>query len=174
MDIDIASFLLGAFLGADAAAFVVATYVYFFGGGPMGRVYRKLLRAVRKGGYTLDEIRRMACVTDLSGERFAPLVQIIRSEGLTLEMSTEVLDRVRLSLLPSDEMLPEYEHGGWPRSTQARRSNAVVDQATSAEGVYQPARREDNIHTWPDDAPDGEEGCEADGAGKAEEAGGAG
>jgi len=108
------------------------------------RAFRKMVAACRKHGYNADDARRWGAVADLYVSEYHPLLKALRSEGLMAEASLHVLDRLRLTLVPIGEGLPEYVHGEPPDPT-SRKADERLDAANALPGVDQPAQTEDNL-----------------------------
>lgn len=105
------------------------------------RVFRRMWRRVRRMKIRFQELEHVQSVLDLQGDRLAPLAYEIHREELTLEQSTEALDRLKARLHVSEGnppgALPGYTHG-IRRTMTSREPYAVLTRRTEFPGVYQP------------------------------------
>jgi len=126
------------------------------------RAYKRMLRYAKRARLRFSEVRRVYDTTDLpqGGDRLMPLLVCIRDEELTLEQSTEVLDRLRKKLAEG-EALPEYVDGE-PRSLlgtddgldRERRGDEVVPLAELDRRTMQrfPIEPQPSEHALPENA----------------------
>ena len=106
------------------------------------RAYRTCWRLARHMRLRHAEMKNVWSILDLRGDRMTPLVRAIRKEELTLEQSTEVLDRLRQRLADQDGVVvpfPEYSHGV-RRGMVANTPNVGLDAALWDPGVSQPGQ----------------------------------
>lgn len=103
------------------------------------RAFLKAWRCAKRMRLRADELRDIWSVVDMRGDRMLPIVRVIRHEELTLEASTEVIDRLRQRLLNregSTAGLREYRLG-WPRNIVGNRAYPDLDKAVRLPGVVQ-------------------------------------
>lgn len=103
------------------------------------RAFQKAWRCAKRMRLRAEELRDVWSVVDLKGDRMLPIIRAIRQQELTLEASTEVLDRLRQRLLDregSTAGLREYRLG-WRRQIVGTKSYPVLDAATRLPGVVQ-------------------------------------
>ncbi len=103
------------------------------------RAFQRAWKFARRMRLRADELRDVWSVVDLKGDRMMPVIRAIRHEELTLEQSTEVIDRLRQRLLDregSTAGLSEYRHG-WRRGIVGNRAFPDLDKATRIPGVVQ-------------------------------------
>ena len=106
------------------------------------RAYRTCWRLARHMRLRHVEMKNVWSILDLRGDRMMPLVRAIRKEELTLEQSTEVLDRLRQRLADQDGVaaaFPEYTHGV-RRGMVANTPTVGLDAALWDPGVNQPGQ----------------------------------
>lgn len=103
------------------------------------RAFQRAWRCAKRMRMRADELKDVWSVVDLKGDRMLPIIRAIRHEELTLEASTEVIDRLRQRLLDregSSAGLSEYRHG-WRRSIVGNKGYPDLDKATRIPGVVQ-------------------------------------
>jgi len=88
------------------------------------RAFRKMWRLARKMDLQADELVDVVCAMDLSGDRLLPFLRIIRDEELSLEQSTEALDRLRTRIIG---YIPENIYG-WRRSQVGKKAYPELDK----------------------------------------------
>lgn len=130
------------FLAGGAAGFVAAWSFAGFSDRRLPsseRVFERMWRRARRMRLRAVELDGVWSAIDLSGDRLLPLLWEVHREELTLEQSTEALDRLRAKLRrleAGDPRLPE-QVWGWRRSITNRRALPELDARTRLPGIVQ-------------------------------------
>ena len=104
------------------------------------RAFQRMWRRAKSMRMVAAELDGVWSAIDLKGDRLIPLLEEIRREELTLEQSTEAIDRLRARLLHrdgADAGFPE-QITGWRRSMVGRQSYPGLDQSIRIPGIAQP------------------------------------
>ena len=104
------------------------------------RAFDRMWRRAKSMRLAAAELEGVWSAIDLKGDRLLPLLQEIHREELTLEQSTEAIDRLRARLLrreSGDGSLSE-QVTGWRRSMVGRQSFPGLDKSIRLPGIAQP------------------------------------